>query len=391
MSLDMLALGSQVREMAVALGDDVRTLADRIAAARDLLAAEAADWEFWRDAVDEGHSRQAWLIAKPLESMLARHDLPTCPSAYAVAGADGSQLDVDRHGIADCWVVNIGTAALIYGPEPSYRAASDPRLGYRDEDLTIQDRRGGREYSVTGPVLAAHRDLYEGLGLADVALTLPPDLPRVALQDGTLIRWTLQGFEPWLKDHFLGDYLSFLETMRALPCPLASYLSRPRSPEVIGLIQFLHVRGDWERWKADYPRRSMSPFRGVTDHLIFDALLQPGQRSARFQSMSKINVDQYPHPHTIEFFYLKVGREIARVEFPAWAAEGDLDLLHAVVYDQCQRGMGYPVALQRAHEQAVIHDGDRRQLEALIERLFAASTLPALRSAKSVSKLRPGL
>ena len=68
-----------------------------------------------------------------------------------------------------------------------------------------------------------------------------------------------------------------------------------------------------------------------------------------------------------------------------------LDLLHAIVYDQCTRGMGYPVAVQRAHEQAVIHEGDRRQLEALIERQFARAELPAVRSAKSVSKLHPGL
>jgi hypothetical protein len=107
--------------------------------------------------------------------------------------------------------------------------------------------------------------------------------------------------------------------------------------------------------------------------------------------MSRINVTSYPHPHTIRFFYLKVGREVARVEFPAWVADEALILLHAVVYDQCVRGMGYPVAVQRAHEQAVIHEGDRRQLESLIERLFTRAGIPAVRSAKSVSKLHPGL
>ena len=206
-----------------------------------------------------------------------------------------------------------------------------------------------------------------------------------------MIRWTLQGFEPWLQRRFLSDYLSFFETMRALPCPLASYQSRPRSPEATGLVRYLHVRGDWDRWKRDYPRRADDPYRGVMDHLIFHALLQDGERSARFQSMSKINVEEYPGEHKIQFFYIKVGREIARVEFPAWVGDGDLDLVHTLIYDQCQRGMGYPVALQRAHEQAVIHDGDRRQVEALIERIFATEAVPTQRSAKSVTKLRPGL
>lgn len=391
MSLDMLLLGGQVREMARAVGDDAATLLDRLRAARELLVAQGPDWEFWADAVDENRRRQAWLLGKPLEPMDAVHALPASPRTYAVAAADGSQIDVDRHGIVDCWVVNIGTVALVYGDEPSFHANSNPTLGYRDTDLVISDPRSDREYAVAGSVLAAHRDLYEGLGLADIALGLPIDTPRVALQDGTLIRWTLQSFEPWLQNHFLGDYLSFLETMRTMPCPLASYLSRPRSPEVTGLIKFLKVQGDVERWKSLYPRRSDNPFRGVTDHLLFSAMLADGQRGARFQSMSKINVDEYPQPHTIQFFYLKVGREIARVEFPAWVADADLDLVHALIYDQCRRGMGYPVALQRAHEQAVIHEGDRRQLEALIERSLVAHNVAPGRSAKAVTKLRPGL
>ena len=387
----MLLLSGQVREMARALGADAGSLDQRLRAARALLVAEADDWEFWRDAVEEGRREQAWLLGKPLEPMDAVHALPPCPPAYAVAASDGSQIDVDRHGIADCWVINVGRVALTYGPDASFQADTRPTLGFRDNELTLQDSRSGREYAVTGPVLAAHRDLFEGLGLAETAMGLPPELPHVALQDGTLIRWTLQSFDPWLQNHFLADYLSFLETMRALPCPTASYLSRPRSPEVTGLVRFLHVQGNLERWKSDYPRRSDSPFHGVSDHLLYVDMLEDGQRSARFQSMSKINVDLYPHPHTIQFFYLKVGREIARVEFPAWVGDKYLDLLHALIYDQCRRGMGYPVALQRAHEQAVIHGGDRRQLEALIERLMVMEDVSVARSAKSVSKLRPGM
>ena len=390
MSLDLLALGGQVRVMAQAVGDDVRGFLDRLRAARALLAAESADWEFWADDVEEKRLKLGWLVAKPLEPMVAIYDLPPVPAAYAIAASDGSQIDVDRHGIVDCWVINIGRAALVYGPDASFRADTRPTLGYLDNDLVLEDPKTRREYPVTGPVLAAHRDLYEGLQLAELALTLPPELPRVALQDGTLIRWALQGFDPWLRDHFLGDYLSVLAEMEALRCPLASYLSRPRSPEVTGLVQFLHVRGDAERWKVDYPRRSDSPYRGVSDHLLFGDLLRDGQRSARFQSMSRINVESYPPPHTIQFFYLKVGREVARVEFPAWVGDEWLDLLHAVVYDQCRRGLGYPAVLQRAHEQAVIHEADRRQLQALVERLFARQDIVPLRSAKAVSKLSPG-
>ena len=390
MSLDMLALGSQVRAMARDQADDSRMLADRIAAAQKQLAAEAADWEFWSDAIEAAHAQKVWLVAKPLEPMDTVYAAPACPREYSVAAADGSQIDLDSHGTAECWVINIGRAALTYGAQAAFRADTRPTLGYGD-DLTIRDQRSEREQAVTGEVLAARRDLFEGFGLVESALSLPSELPRIALMDGPLIRWTLGTLDPWLKDRFLQDQLSYLETMRALPCPLASYWSRPRSSEVAELARFLHLRGDVERWRSNSSRQGDNPYRGVRDHLLFSMLLADGQRSARFQSMSRINVVDYPHPHTIQFFYLKVGREIARVEFPAWVAEHNLDLLHAIVYDQCQRGAGYPVAVQRAHEQAVIHEGDRRQLQALIARLFAAVDVPAARSAKAISKLRPGL
>lgn len=390
MSLDLAALSGQVREMAHAVGDDAHTLESRIRAARDLLARESSDWEFWRDEVEASKEKHAWLVAKPLEPMAVAYDPPPCPRAYAVAAADGSQIDMDRHGIADCWVINIGRVALIYGPNAEYRAETRPTLGYSDADLVLQDSHSDHEVRVTGDVLAARRDQFEGLRLAEYARELPADLPRVALMDGTLVRWTLNKFDPWLRDLFLQDQFTYLEEMHALPCPIASYLSRPRADEVVGLVQFLQAQGNFDTWKQQYPRRFDGPYRGVIDHLLFGEMLRDGQRSARFQSMSRINVTSYPQPHTIQFFYLKVGREIARVEFPAWVADESLGLLHTIVYDQCTRGMGYPVAVQRAHEQAVIHDGDRRQLESLIERLFARADVPTVRSAKAVSKLHPG-
>ena len=130
--------------------------------------------------------------------------------------------------------------------------------------------------------------------------------------------------------------------MRSQPCPIASYWSRPRASEVIGLVQFLQVQGNFDRWKQLYGHGSGSPYRGVLDYLLFGQMLRDGQRSACFQSMSRINVTSYPHPHTIRFFYLKIGREIARIEFPAWVADAALDLLHAVVYDQAHAWHGLP-------------------------------------------------
>lgn len=390
MTLDMLALGGQIRSMSGALRDELTALPDRIARARELLAEEAAEWEYWRDVVEEQSGTAAWLTAQPLERYDAVYDLPACPASYVVAASDGSQLDIDHHGVAACYVINIGTAVLQYGPDACFRAQSQPTLGYRDEDLVIHDPQSGRDYPKEGPVLAAQRDVDEGMRLAALAMELPDDRLRMALQDGTLIRWTLAGFDPFLRNHFMSVYLSYLETMHALSCPVGSYLSRPRSREVIGLVKLVQAKGDFSRWRFDYPERRDDPYRGIVDHMLF-APLGEGQRSARWGSMSRINVEFYG-PHRIQFFYLRAGRELARVEFPAWVAEeGHLDLLHAVVYDQCRRGLGYPNVLARAHEQAVIHRDERRQITALIERLLIQSQVTPERSAKAASKLRPGV
>lgn len=387
MTLDMLALGSQVRAMSYALRDDLRTLRERSAAARERLFAEAHEWEYWRDLVEEQRQSAAWLAAQPLEPFDQAYDVPPVPAAYTVAASDGSQLDIDHHGIAACYLVNVGTAVLQYGSDAFYRAASTPYLGFREEDLFLRDPRSGRTYAKEGAVLAAQRDIVEGQALGQTVETLLKDRPILALQDGTLIRWSLMTLDEFPRNHFLQSYLNYLDAMQASGCPVASYLSRPRAREIIGLIKLLLVKGDFGRWRFEFPEQSPDPARGLLDTMLFDTLTD-GQRTARWGSMSKINVDFYG-PHRIQFFYLRVGRELARVEFPAWVVDmGALDLLHALVYDQCRKGLGYPNIIARAHEQAVVHGDERRQLTTMIERLLAQAHVTAERSAKATSKLR---
>jgi hypothetical protein len=66
--------------------------------------------------------------------------------------------------------------------------------------------------------------------------------------------------------------------------------------------------------------------------------------------------------------YVHAGAEIARVEFPAWVDPPGLERLAACVADQIRKGMGYPVALAEAHEQAVVKASDRRAFLDLVRR-----------------------
>jgi NurA-like 5'-3' nuclease len=125
---------------------------------------------------------------------------------------------------------------------------------------------------------------------------------------------------------------------------------------------------------------------GVRDRELFSNILSRGERSAVFISPSKIQ-KRYGG-HRVYFFYLKVDDEVARVEIPQWVAtdENLLNLAHALVLDQCQRGQGYPVALSEAHEKAVVTGVDREEFWQLVESFLIEERLPSLSSAKSQSK-----
>jgi hypothetical protein len=126
---------------------------------------------------------------------------------------------------------------------------------------------------------------------------------------------------------------------------------------------------------------------GLLDRDIFNQLLEHGERSALFSSRSSI-VDKYYGTHKTCFFYCKVDDEVARVEMPGWTAanEAFVDTVHSVVIDQCRRGLGYPVALSEAHEQAVVTAADREQFWRLVDLLLAENRIELKTSAKQQSK-----
>ena len=88
------------------------------------------------------------------------------------------------------------------------------------------------------------------------------------------------------------------------------------------------------------------------------------------------------------FFYLRNDDEVARIEVPKWVAEDKelLELTHRLIYDQCRRGHGYPVALSEAHEQAVVTGADRENFWELVESTLIEGHMDNASSRKSASK-----
>ncbi len=399
MALDLTALGKQVRQMSNELSSEPGARDERIARVRETYLRHAGCEEELIKMVNSTREANPWrTLASPYEQLDLVRDVPPAPANYALVATDGSQIELDRHGIVDCYLVNIGEVYLRYGGEPQARLSSSPTLYYREEDLYLTD--GAKRVPIEGNYLSARRDVQELVGLDALSAELlnGERAAVLAMLDGTLVRWTLAGAERFVQEHFLRPYLDALESLRIRDVPVVSYISRPRATEVMGIVRLMYCGDvDMEQGRAarcnqcsdvrDRNAPSCNICDGLTDADILAGLLQDGQRGPLFISMSQINMKNYG-PHLIHFFYMRVGRELARVEVPEWIAhdKARVDMVHSLVYDQCVRGQGYPVALSRAHEKAVVRTADRRAFQRMIESSLVRADMAALTSSKRESK-----
>ncbi|MFH1651740.1 MAG: DNA double-strand break repair nuclease NurA [Chloroflexota bacterium] len=390
MALDLGKVAGQVSGMVSRLRDGYAERQERLRRAEDTLRQPALDLAELKKKIKD--ARTSWLVADVVEGLDHRYPPPPCPAEFTVVATDGSHIDVDRHKTARCYLINIGSVTLHYGAVPRAELTSQPRLYSRDEDLVIRPPGiRGREQPIEGTLLGARRSIEECRQLKELAATQTADGPVLALLDGTLLLWGLEPYPDFVTDVLLHQwFLPCLDEMQRLsrerPLALASYISFPRSTDVLNVLRLIIC----PREPADCDRcetKDCEVVAGVRDRDLFAALLAEGERSALFISPSKVAREHYG-AHRIYFYYLNLGDEVARVELPQWAAEREdlLDLSHSLVLDQCRRGHGYPVALTESHEQAVITGADRENFWQFLESALVMEKIPTPTSAKSFSK-----
>ena len=393
MSLDLTKVVSQVIAMISGLKDARQERQQRLQFALDTLSDRAIDIDELKKKI--ASSRTTWLVAELTEGLDRRYPPSPVPSDFTVIGSDGSHIDVDRHRFNHCYLINIGSAVITYGSRPDASLSNSPRLYSDDKDLVITSPDGGREQVVEGAILGIKRSVEESRHLTELATGLPVASDCLALLDGTLILWGLEAYPEFVTGALLADgFLVCLDRMKQLNTDrrlaLASYISFPRSTDVVNVLRVAvcpHEVVDSDRLCRTCTSRECEKVDGVRDRDVFMKLLESGERSALFRSPSRIVKERYGE-HCIYFFYLRVDDEIARIEIPQWVAENDrlLELTHGLVFDQCCRGQGYPVALAEAHEQAVVTGADRENFWELVESSMITEHLPSPGSAKSFSK-----
>jgi hypothetical protein len=407
-TLDFHQLAAQLDH----LGPDLRSQGEE---AGRRLACALEELHTWARRPDDlrrrlAEARTSWRPAEPLaEPLDATIDAPALPTDYVALATDGSHIDVERHSPLPCYLLNVGWARIRYGRSPDAELSSHPELTYGDQRLVLGDPAdASRQAPVRGNLLAALRAVREVERLADLAAAGDPELPTLALVDGTFLLWGLAREEITapVKRYLLDEgMIPALDRLRALarerPVLPAGYVSRPDRSEVIHSLRLAVCPlpkvdcGNCPR--RDDGTRPCDDVGVATDRQLFHRVLEPGQRSAVFvrQPTPGSIEAQYYGEHRPAAFYLRTppggADEIACVEMPLWLAQdgppqAGVAALHALLIDQCRRNLGYPLALQEAHEQAVITGPEREAFRRLLEAEVAAQGLLAGTSAKALSK-----
>jgi hypothetical protein len=356
--------------------------------ALNVLRDKSIDFERLQKRIEDSQHKTTWLVAGLVSGLDQCYKPSSLPKDFTIVATDGSHIDVDRHRSPRCYLINIGAAILGYGTNPDARLDSFPQLYFGEEDLVVAGDKG-RGQLVEGPLLGVKRSVEEIKFLAALAKELPGGGSTLALLDGSLILWGLEAYPEFVTEALLDKgFIPHLEEIRKLKIALASYISFPRSTDVVNALRVAicpYEVPDCDRYCPN-KAKNCDKVADVQDRELFMNLLADGERSALFISQS--SVQKRYGEHRVYFFYLRVGDEIARVEVPQWVAKDEalLNLAHSLVLDQCRRGLGYPAALAEAHEKAVVTTADREEFWRVVESLMAEEKMPTPTSAKSFSK-----
>ena len=406
MPLDLGETALQLDRATQRMGRTRNDRANRLASLLQRAGQVDLDTARFKTRYDPG---RPYLAAQVENGLLGCHAPADTPPDWSVLAVDGSHIDVDRHLPVSCYLINLGGCALTYGSDPGARLFNSPHLAWEPEELYLPDPQNPtREEPITGSVLGMIRTVQELERLAESVEDCPPNLPVLALVDGSLVMWGLsgQGYQPYVRDAIIhGRLMKAMDRLAELgpkkQVSLAAYVSLPRSTEVINAARAclcphsVSLCGD-PRTGCSNRRSIQTPCdvaNGLLDRDFFQTLLPKGFRSPVYLTNSSVSRQHYDTRHQVHFYYLNVGEEIARVEVPRWVIQDEnlLSLGHSLILDQCRRGQGYPVAISEAHEQAVLNGQDRQIFKDLLARSLEYLGLPSYTSEKERSKRTPWL
>lgn len=323
-------------------------------------------------------------VATPLNNPLGKIHAKVDMHDYIVVATDGSEIPINFDFPLYYYVINIGEIVIKYGDAPYFFANSVPQIFYKEKDLFADI--GEQKLMIKGELLDSKMLLEESISLSSLLETIKNEnIPIISLLDGTLIQWEVKERNEQFKQEFINRFQLLFQKSQELNIPIAGYISGSRSRDVVGIVKLQITNSEKKTNNED-----IKQFDILQDTDIFGRLLQNGERSILFRSNAPI-LRYYAAP--IFFFYLNVGSEIVRVEIPAFVAadKQKIDLLHKLLLSQAEKGMGYPVALKEAHEQAVIHNHEKSSMRQIFSELLQKEGISIQENYKSLFKKMRGI
>ena len=365
MPIDYQQIYEKIREIGKGARERKKTMEERRSRARELLNAYSTKLEALRSKVESAKAidqniRSAFPLDEPLASS---HPKPDTVVQATLIAADGSQINPDRHAAIQFSLVNVGGIVMKLNSGKAPTISTESELLYGDDLLP-------NGIPLSDGMVALKRDVAERTKLDDLSKGIEGQV--VTFTDGPIELWGARGEDTQSYFDYVEKYKGVLSRLQERGVITAGYVDKPSADLVVRLLEIMSA--DNEQIQK---LREFHPLRGVSDRWLYgekeNPLLPPGHRSAVFQIQSS-SEKSYKGVLSIHFFYLNVGTEghpwPVRVEIPRWVVDdkAKLDLLHAVLVDQC-RMMGsrpYPYLLHRAHETAVVKNEEKQQIEQLL-------------------------
>ena len=240
MSLDLTKVASQVGGLLTRLKEGLIERNEHLHNALATARAQSENLDGLKKKI--AVSRTTWLVADLTDGLDLHFESPPLPSDFTVIATDGSHIDVDRHRAARCFLINIGGVVLNYGTHPDAFLDSLPALYVSEEELVIAQPETNREQAIEGTLLGIKRSVDECRRLVDLAAEQPAGSSIIALVDGTLILWGLEGYPEFVSERLLDKgFLDCLHRLKGLndnkQVAIASYISLPRGTDVINTLK----------------------------------------------------------------------------------------------------------------------------------------------------------
>lgn len=398
MSLDVIKLAAQLLEATSTVRAQDTTVETKLAnALSQFESANAASLETKRRA---SARTLTWLAASIPQELSGRFTTPAVPQNYSVIGVDGSHIDTDRNLPVHCYLVNLGLCSITYGDNPTAHLENTPYLFSQEEEMQFGDPDFPLETAaIDSTIIGLKRSLMELEATVSWIEQHHEAEPIIGLLDGTLIYWTLMSSDLpasardyAIKQHLIPPLDRLQQLSASKEVALASYISLPMAKDVVNMLRVWECPFDTANCGSNCREqlpgsRGCDSVNGLLDRDIFQAYLQPFERSAIYYSTSAVSTQHYKD-HRVAFFYLHAGQEVARVEIPGWIVDDTkkVDLIHSVLVEQIVKGQGYPVSLSEAHEQAVVRTGDRDTFQTLIRNAITDKGTSTMESQKQRSK-----